>query len=683
MAIKRPGIYALRRTLPSWCFDERLDELLTFCKDCTIDEVIVKVDVEEFSHGIPTLPWLMKYMPMLTRARDALRAIGTEFSINPWVTVGHLDRGRDLRKIFPDFTWMVGHDGVKCNACACPLSQGWRDHTVKLWQLYASLEPNVIWIEDDIRTFNHLPARYGCFCELHMKAFSERVGEKVTREKLVAALLQDGEPHPWRAAWLDFLRDCIEDTCGVLADAVYEISPKTYLGLMSSGPDCHNIEGRSWKRLAEVLGRGKPIYSRPTLGGYTESSLDVLYYGAAEIKRTRFLCPPGTIEQTEVENIPSTGYSKSAAFTFLQIAISVSHGCNGATLNLFDHVGSPIAVEPNQGKMLAGERSFIEAIAETHSSDGVFAGVRVLHHERGSYVRRLTAGCDYRELAPYEYGWERALNALGFTTTYTASPVVAVDGQMIDAYSDDEIRDMLSGGVLVDLVAAEVLTRRGFGEMLGFDIDSTELIHARLPISAEELTDPAFAGRPHRYMTATLPTLINDARCGRITLHKGARAISRLVNPDNKPICDFVAVFENSLGGRVAVLPLDINVAMAPALLNHYRRAQVRAILDWLSRGRLPAAVEGGVYPLAYRMDFADRVMLGVFNLSHDDWPNVTWDICLEGKKAKSVQILGADGTWRASGAKSEKCEQVGSRLRITTAGELSFRRPLIMKLGL
>lgn len=683
MASKRPGIYALRRTLPSWSFDERderLKELLTFCKDCSIDEVIVKTDAEEFSHGIPTLEWLMKYMPMLTRARDGLRANGVEFSINPWVTVGHLDRGRDLRETFPDFTWMVGHDGTEPHASACPLSAGWRNHTIKLWQLYASLEPNVIWIEDDIRTFNHLPARYGCFCQLHMSTFSERIGEKVTREQLVAALLQPGPPHQWREAWLDFQRHCIEDTCGVLADAVYEVSPNTYMGLMSSGPDCHNIEGRDWKRLAEVLGRGKPIYSRPTLGGYSETSLDLLYYGAAEIKRTRFVCPPGTIEQTEIENIPSTGYSKSAAFTFLQIAMSVSHGCDGATLNLFDHVGSPMSIEPNQANMLAGERNFIEALAESHSSNGVFAGVRVLHHERGSYVRRLAEGSDYSDLAAYEYGWERALNALGFATTYTRSPLVAVNGQMIDAYSDDEIRSMLSGGVLVDIIAAEVLTRRGFGEMLGFDIDSMEYIHGTQAISAEELTDPDFAGEPKRFMTATLPTLVKDARFGRIILHDGARAISRLVDPDTKPICDFAAVFENSLGGRVAVLPLDINAAMGPALLNHYRRMQIRAILDWLGRGKLPAAVEGGVYPLAYRMDFDDRIMLGVFNLSHDNWPQVAWDICLEGKQVKTVETLNADGTWQAG---QVECKQTGECLRITTADELTFRRPLIMKLAL
>ena len=671
--------YALRRTLPPWCFDERLEELLEFCRNARVDEVIVKVDTEEFSHGIPTVDWLQAYMPMLERARDAVAGMGVAFSINPWVTVGHLDRGRDLRSVFPDFDWMVGHRGEECRACACPLSPAWREHTKTLWRMYASLEPNVIWVEDDIRTFNHTPIDFGCFCDLHMTAFSERVGEEAGREKLVEAILRPGKPHPWREIWLDLLRDVILDTCRLLAKAVHEVSPETCLGLMSSGAATHCIEGRNWKRLAGVLGDGKPMYSRATLGNYNETSLTGLYYSAAEIKRARYLLPPGIVEQTEVENAPFTAYSKSAAFTFLQIALSVSHGCSGATLNLFDHVGTPMSIDPDVLNMLREKRSFIDALAESHSPPGVFRGVRILHHERAGYVRELSEGDDYGDLVPADNAWERGLNALGIATTCTESPVTAADGRMIAAYSDDEIAAMLSGGLLLDLRAAEVLIERGFGEHLGVSITQTLGLHDTTAISAEELTDPEFGGREGRYLTMSLPGLIGSPRFG-ILAHDGpARPISRLVDPDRKTVYDFTTIYENRLGGRIAVVPLEMCDALGSAFLHPHRRAQMLALLRWLSRDRLPVAVAGGVYPLLYRMDFPDRVMLGVFNLCHNDWPNIVWELYLPDGTPRDVRLLFPEGDWKEARAKVKNLSE--KNIRITLEGPLSFRMPSILRL--
>ena len=59
----------------------------------------------------------------------------------------------------------------------------WREHTRKLWTIYAQTHPHIMWVEDDIRTFNHEPVRFGCFCPRHMKLFSERVGREVSREE--------------------------------------------------------------------------------------------------------------------------------------------------------------------------------------------------------------------------------------------------------------------------------------------------------------------------------------------------------------------------------------------------------------------------------------------------------------------------------------------------------------------
>lgn len=135
--------------------------------------------------------------------------------------------------------------GAVSRSCACPLSPVWRDLMSGTFALYATTHPVRLWVEDDFRYINHGPrVRYGCYCERHLEAFGERMGERVTRAELVSAMLRSGDPHPWREAWLDFLEDTLKDMVAMLRKAVQAQSPKTELGFMSSNPVAHELEGR-------------------------------------------------------------------------------------------------------------------------------------------------------------------------------------------------------------------------------------------------------------------------------------------------------------------------------------------------------------------------------------------------------------------------------------------------------
>ena len=88
----RKAWYALRRTMPPWSFDDNLAELIACLPRYGVDEVIVKVDAETFSHGHTPLQWVRDYLPKLIRVRDAMDRLGIVYSINPWFTLGHCDR---------------------------------------------------------------------------------------------------------------------------------------------------------------------------------------------------------------------------------------------------------------------------------------------------------------------------------------------------------------------------------------------------------------------------------------------------------------------------------------------------------------------------------------------------------------------------------------------------------------
>ena len=390
--------YAMRRTLVPWRFDEALTELEDVVGRYGIDEVIAKIDTEEFSRGHVTLDDARSYASSLNKLRDRLEARGVVYSLNPWITVGHLDRGRDDRERFPAMAFMVGHDGVESRHCACPLSQAWRRHVAGLWEIYAATRPRVMWVEDDLRTFNHLPVAFGCFCSLHMERFSHRVSEKVSREELVSAILAPGPPHPWRTEYLRMQEEVTRETAELLRDAVHAASPESVLGLMSSGPRMHAIEGRRWERLARTFTpMGRPV-SRPPLGSYDETSLRELYYTQDSIKLTHACLPAETEELTEVENVPFTRYSKSTRFTALQIWMSIACGCRGVTLNLFDHVGTPMEATPEFGEMLAMQKPALRKLAEAVAETSAFRGVSVCFREDESEHRRVPPGRGYESL---------------------------------------------------------------------------------------------------------------------------------------------------------------------------------------------------------------------------------------------------------------------------------------------
>ena len=75
--------YALRRTIVPWRYDELVDEVLESLPKAGVDELIVKIDAEEFTHGQPNLEWVKKYCRRLKSLKKSLDEKGIVFSINP------------------------------------------------------------------------------------------------------------------------------------------------------------------------------------------------------------------------------------------------------------------------------------------------------------------------------------------------------------------------------------------------------------------------------------------------------------------------------------------------------------------------------------------------------------------------------------------------------------------------
>ena len=651
--------YMLRRTLFPWKFRQTLDETARFADEFGIDEVVWKIDTEEFSHGLPTIALAETYVPWLERSRDQLARRGISMSVNPWATQGMRDAGWDLRAVFPDFEWMTDATGVQAKSQVCPLSPAWRRWLCEVFRRYASARPRVLWIEDDIRVHWHRPVRFACFCERHLREFGERVGRQLTREALLAEVLAPGRPSPLRRQWLDFLGGVVVDVVAELAEAVRAVSPETHLGLMCSAPWYHAMECRPWDALLAALAKPHEFVTlRPCMGNYEEASPHGLYASRQLVSGTvRCVRRPAHF-CTEVEDWPFSRYAKSVRFVRAQLLLSAALRCPSMTLNLYDHLGTPLYDEPQYGRMLREARPRLDALAAAYARCGQEVGLGILMPEDGGKRKRLPPGADYGALSMSSEPWADILQGLGLTATWQPSPVCAASGPKLQAY-EERLDDLLAGGLLLDLSAAEALIGLGKADLVGVDIAETFARAARV-VPAEEPTSARFGAAGGRYMTVDHLGL--DVRIGRLVLHAGARTISRLVDSDRRPVMPGFVLFENRLGGRVGVCPYDLSGGTKRWFMNPLRARQLRGIAAWLFRGAPPLTVEGGVWPLAVRTDGRDQTVVSLMNLSSDAWPEVRLTLS-DRRGLQSAAVLGPKGRWSRPAALT--LERRGPRLRV------------------
>jgi len=313
------------------------------------------------------------------------------------------------------------------------------------------------------------------------------------------------------------------------------------------------------------------------------------------------------------------------------------------TLNLYDHMGTPLFDEPQYGVMLKATRARLDALVEAHRPGGVARGFQFLNLEEGGKLKRLKPGAEYGDLSMGRESWAVTLMALGLSGTYAASPVLAVSGQALDA-CEGRLEEIFRRSVLLDLSAVETLVRMEREDLIGLSLK--EVFERRdRATPAEEPVDAEFGGPGGRYMTADHLGL--EVRIGRYEPKHDARTISRLVDPDRDPVQPAFVLYENALGGRVAVCPYDISTyGVRQWFLNWHRKRQFEGIARWLFRGAVPLTVAGGTYSVPMRTDYPDCALVSVLNAAMDDWPQVVMTISGIPPSARA-EILRPDGDWQ------------------------------------
>lgn len=645
--------YILRYLIdPTHAVEERIDELTQLCRRGQVEEVMLLLCAEELSAGHPDREDVGLWIALAREVRDRLASEGVALSVNPWSTIYHNQRGRRLRP-GQDFRLMVGENGVTSSVSVCPLCEKWQEYLIGVFARFAvEIEPVALWLEDDWRLHNHDRALGwgGCFCPVHLEMFSHRVGQKVTRPEWVAAMIAPGSAHPWRAEWLALSRETLSIPLSRLAQTLQTVAPEIPLGIMSSDPDQHSFEGRSWAEWQSLVGgRSGGFLCRPHLPPYTQSppmatSPSVTRHTLALIEGSRTVYP-------ELENSPRCGpYSKSRAYSRWQMLHSALYGSDGITINHFDMLGNGESLDPEFAAGLAETKPMLDSLKALSLDDRRAEGIHVLFDLNvGEHFQMPVGSQSLRDAAPESVVWGRVFSVLGIAHRFTfrvpsVDEVVAISGQTLRGFSDTSVVELLRGRLLLDATAAAILLERGYGEEIGIAEGKWKSLQESA-YSYESLIeeDASVYGVAHPRLSAQ--------RCAdalfEIEPFPSAQCLSTIHDARHRRLWPGAIEFENHFGGRVVTLsyPVHSGAQFFMAFFNGFRRRFLQDILFSLGADAKLAAVEN--HPMhVYRSPLKNGSLLAALNVSDDPANEVLWRLPEREKFSNDWLHLQPDGRW-------------------------------------
>lgn len=586
------------------------DQLVALCAQARVDEIMVFMFAEELNDGHDTLEQIQAWLDHSHAFRDRLWECGVTVSLNPWHEILHTDRNRTL-KPGQDWQRMVDPLGNAATAVVCPLDPQWQAYHEETLRMYARERFRVIWIEDDIRYHNHDPLHWGgCFCPLHVAAFNKRMGTSATREEIVANCLAPGQPHPWRAAWMDMWQDTLLeriDTWRRIAE-----SGGARLGLMSSAMEQHAAEGRRWQDWWRALAGDLPPIHRPHFWGYGDVMGRQLPAFLYMLDQNRRVQPEGVETGPEIECFYYGRWHKSFRQLQAHLTSSLVMGSNNLNISLYDFMGNRPDDEPQRAEFLAKYRPTADWLANLFPLTLKTQGIGIPWTEdMGRHVRiEPDAGLDWSRLVcAHTRGWAAWLGAAGYACCAAESDRLnALSGNAVWGLDDDTILRMLSRSVLLDGTAAHILIKRGFGAHIG----ATGGQYIAQEDTLYSYESAGTADHPSR-MSVNLGGYAE--RMLQIDPMEGVRFISDLRNPRDEVVGRGAFLFENTLGGRVATVPW---MAADDPFMTPQRARQMEEILAWLRRDAHTGSVSGGAWLIPQFLTDGETGRAVIWNASPD-----------------------------------------------------------------
>ena len=566
-------------------------------------------------------------------AKDRIRVChehGLQAGINILCTIGHCTENVD-HMIGPEFPRAVHSDGRVEPGVLCPSQKIFRERIKRLYRACAEADPDFIWVDDDTR----IGAFDLCYCDTCLKRIAKKLGvEHLTRPQLVEL-----RKKPEISAKIrEYNSDTMDELFAVIERAVHEVRPGLMIGHMSGDFPDMNLDFARWAKTLAGPNQA-PVRWRPGGGGggmYNHNNIYQLAAKAHSIGRQCELLPTDVkIIQSEIENMPYDLLLKARHVTAIESAVYIAAGCTGTAFNVMPDNYESLSSYDKMAAELASWRPFYDLLVQ-HFGQRKTIGMYPV------WDRHLTLAA--MDAMPFlaEAGIPIAYSPEGNCGLFALTP------ESLWGKSKEQIAEYLKNGVYGDVNLLNALNAQNglnLGELTGvkpkdnywqdcIEVYNEHPLNGKLA-GENLLTRQAFWGAR---LDTFEPTQAGVVSLTRVTDFGG-------VNRGNIAM----ALFENKLGGRVCFngyRPWE-------HYSNHGRQMQLKNVLRWLSKDRLPAYISS--YERAHiwvrEPDANGNLSMLVYNANYDDSENMTVKIRTDSKKIavydKSCKpmILSATGT--------------------------------------
>lgn len=472
--------YSLRIEIDADAYsDERIKNVVKYSREYGYDDVMFFTNnsMAQISHI--TIDEVRPQVEIIKKAKPLLNAAGISVSLNPGCTLGQCDKSEGLRGLHPDFTLMVDVDGYSNGATACPLCKSFQKYLGDIYAYYTEeIKPEIIWIEDDFRLHNHGSLNWGgCFCDLHMKRYCEKLGFTVTREEFVAEILKEGQGKSvYRDAYAQVARETMVELAQVIGDRVRKASDgKTVVGLMSSHPEEHAIEYRDWNGI--LYGLSDVPTDRLHLPAYSQiSPMEYGWMFNKVVTQVRARIPHDTWILPELENAGHGPQAKSAKNTAFMVESSLPVIPQGCTLNMYDY-GNGIIPQWRLGEQCRKLKPYMQSFMDLNIDFQDMDGVYIPFCDESVKTMHPTDYCNALDhLKPDDAFFSAYLSGLGIAYKYVGNfenvqgKIIAISGQWLRNFEESFIRRLFrENAIILNADSLHVLVELGLGDLAGVE----------------------------------------------------------------------------------------------------------------------------------------------------------------------------------------------------------------------
>ena len=605
--------------------EETAAEITRLCKDYRLYRIMLCWPPK--SDRSTGLPQIEKFAKLGKTAAALRKKVPEKVELNWWFS--------STLKTGAGFTPVTDCRGVTAPFSSCPLDENFRKRVCDGVQAFIKeAHPPLVLLEDDFQLANHPGLWFGCCCDLHLKKFNDLNGTNYSRDDLKEIWSRNSsESIALRLKYSHFCADTLVDFAGAISHAAAAADPQTRLGLCQDGS--WPRDGNGTVRIARALA-GK---NRPFVRLYGSSYCVDTPTEFPEMEFMARYCLehfPEEIEcLMEIDTYPHTTWFSSVGRAKTLSRQSLFSGGDDFLYYALQYLNDPLEEKAYLDYWKKAEKQL--NVLKEEASGFTPSGVRIHFNPDAP----AACPCDGRRNFHVRTPWSEVLGRMGIPYTTGKAACTMLSGrENVLLLKDEEIRSMLSGGLILDGGAARTLLERGYGQWLGVKLSE----HTFVPPSLERIlsTDQEL----YNFILAPAGSEVGSNVLNLEPL-PGAEVLSVYESNPRQITGNGMIRFANALGGRIVVIPL-VFPTLSSNIFCYRKQQMLRELINWCSGKELYAAVtEVSNVWLSTGIDSHEKqLLLSIVNLSPDIRKSMKLVVAQQFAGA-DAEILTLSGKWK------------------------------------